>query len=275
MCVNAKMTDFTVEYKLTTTNNDTIILSDGCIGILPDILLKVGVTNAPSSTSNLRARDWETGAINGSDVFAEAVNSEKYIELKIKASGNNVFTIDSIQFIIRRSTTGPRQWQWRGNADEFATPLSDYKITQAHILNADNGTITTEDVEITTISKVNSLRLGNEYENIADSVVFRFYGFNAEGTAGTGGFHSVKVYGSYSKSIPTEFEKTLLSEKIKIYPNPAKDYVYIETLNKVVLINILGERILETTDTLINVGNLERGIYLVKSGKTVKKLIIN
>lgn len=74
-------------------------------------------------------------------------------------------------------------------------------------------------------------------------------------------------------------------EGLKLYPNPTKNNLYIETtLNgdiNVSIINMLGKEVLNSkvTNNTVNVANLANGIYIVKvteDGKTsTKKLIIN
>lgn len=74
-------------------------------------------------------------------------------------------------------------------------------------------------------------------------------------------------------------------EGLKLYPNPTKNNLYIETtLNgdiNVSIINMLGKEVLNSkvTNNTVNVANLANGIYIVKvteEGKTsTKKLIIN
>lgn len=74
-------------------------------------------------------------------------------------------------------------------------------------------------------------------------------------------------------------------EGLKLYPNPTKNNLYIETaLNgdiNVSIINMLGKEVLNSKviNNTVNVANLANGIYIVKvteEGKTsTKKLIIN
>ncbi len=74
-------------------------------------------------------------------------------------------------------------------------------------------------------------------------------------------------------------------EGLKIYPNPAKNNLFIETtLNSdihVSIVNMLGNEVVNTkvTNNTVNVSNLASGIYIVKiteEGKnSTKKLIIN
>ncbi|AXG71438.1 internalin-J [Kordia sp. SMS9] len=57
------------------------------------------------------------------------------------------------------------------------------------------------------------------------------------------------------------------NNKIKIYPNPAKNNLYIESNQQIETIEIytlLGEKVVEAKTTTINISNLNSGIYLIK-----------
>jgi Secretion system C-terminal sorting domain len=71
---------------------------------------------------------------------------------------------------------------------------------------------------------------------------------------------------------------------LRVYPNPAKDFLYITSDNnitkQVVVYDVLGKVVIntKTTNTPVNVANLNRGVYVVKiteEGKTAtRKLVI-
>jgi Secretion system C-terminal sorting domain len=71
---------------------------------------------------------------------------------------------------------------------------------------------------------------------------------------------------------------------LKVYPNPAKDFLYItsdnNTTKQVEVYDVLGKVVIntKTTNTPVNVANLNRGVYVVKiteEGKTAtRKLVI-
>src|SRR5690606_11086466 len=68
--------------------------------------------------------------------------------------------------------------------------------------------------------------------------------------------------------------ETLSTKKVdllsfKLYPNPAKELLYIdlnknETLNKVVVYSYLGQLMMESKSTTLNINNLSNGMYIVK-----------
>ena len=60
------------------------------------------------------------------------------------------------------------------------------------------------------------------------------------------------------------------SSKISIYPNPAKEFLQIKTIEKITSIemyNLIGKKVLETTsliDNKVTISSLPKGVYLLK-----------
>ena len=72
-------------------------------------------------------------------------------------------------------------------------------------------------------------------------------------------------------------------EKISVYPNPAHDFIRVETqliasVQRVEIYNVTGQMMLSTTDTEINVSTLPEGVYFVaviaENQKFVKRIVI-
>ena len=68
-------------------------------------------------------------------------------------------------------------------------------------------------------------------------------------------------------------------ERMTIYPNPAHDVMTIETHGRasqqtIIVCDVTGRVILTTTESRINVSGLEPGVYFVRVGSVVKRLII-
>lgn len=61
------------------------------------------------------------------------------------------------------------------------------------------------------------------------------------------------------------FDLNLSSNKISVYPNPASDYIVVNTFEKgkVQIYNALGVKVLGTEDQTINIKNLQNGLYFV------------
>ncbi|MDW5290979.1 T9SS type A sorting domain-containing protein [Formosa sp. PL04] len=77
----------------------------------------------------------------------------------------------------------------------------------------------------------------------------------------------------------------VLASKFKVYPNPARDYINIQSKNVSVssidMYNILGAKVLSSKLTVdrINVSSLAKGVYLMKinsvDGSVTKKVVID
>lgn len=72
-------------------------------------------------------------------------------------------------------------------------------------------------------------------------------------------------------------------EKISVYPNPAHDFIRVETqliasVQRVEIYNVTGQMMLSTTDTEINVSTLPEGVYFIaviaENQKFVKRIVI-
>src|SRR5690554_1065964 len=74
-----------------------------------------------------------------------------------------------------------------------------------------------------------------------------------------------------------------IENNIRIYPNPAKDFIHIsniedQKIQAIHLFNMLGKEVLRTTSKKIDISNYTSGIYLVKitteKGSITKKIVI-
>lgn len=179
-------TNFTATYNLAGSDNNVTSFTyngDTYEGITPQPLLKVGVSTSPSN-NNYRATDWPLGATSGSDVFTGTIDLEKYIGFSIEPVTGYTFTITSIKFGLGRSATGPRQFEWRGNADGFASTLSTYEALNTNLTNVD-GVLTCLDENSNWLN--NTLTPGAAYQNLSTTTEFRLYAYNSEKVGGTAG----------------------------------------------------------------------------------------
>ena len=77
--------------------------------------------------------------------------------------------------------------------------------------------------------------------------------------------------------------KNINNNKFKIYPNPAKNQLYIdgeqETINKIQIMDITGRVILNkethSTKQTINISKLQNGVYLIKINNSIQQFIKN
>jgi hypothetical protein len=153
-------------------------ISDVTVGTLD----KVGITNT-SSTGNFRGSFW---ALDDTPVggLTGTVDFNKYMEFGLTAASGFTLNMTEINFGIGRSGTGPRQWEWRSSVDNFAAPITTFGSLNASVTQS-LGILTTPDANTGYTGNVLDLS-GGGFDNLT-SVTFRLYGYNSEGTGGTGG----------------------------------------------------------------------------------------
>jgi hypothetical protein len=95
------------------------------------------------------------------------------------------------------------------------------------------------------------------------------------------GYIPVSLYlqGTYSEAFAGVENQT--ETEFSIYPNPATDMVYIESLEiikEVIVFDVLGQQVIRTSNSILNTADLQSGIYLVQiefenAQKTIHKIV--
>ncbi|MFM1904120.1 MAG: hypothetical protein RLZZ440_2020 [Planctomycetota bacterium] len=178
---------------------------DPLTGVSVGDLLKVGITSS-SSSGNFRGTAWPTGGTNGSDAFAGLVNLDRFIEFTLTAEpGSDLagsLDMAAIDFGLGRSGTGPRQWEWRSSVDGFSTPITTYETVNPG-LGLTGGVLTNPDSNASWTG--NRLDLTDASFQDQAAVTLRLYGYNAEGSGGTGGLQGPLTFsGLYRPGGSTE-----------------------------------------------------------------------
>jgi len=164
-----------------------------------------------------------------------------------------------------------------------------------------NGTITAEqalqliDNNLSTFNfssasnQVSSLSFNSLSGNVSGSNTWKLYkGTNLSNWKTNPDLSSVTLsnndwfglsFGTRRPFTPTEANATLsvsnaVKEKFAIYPNPASDFITIDTKENIKEVNIYsisGQKVLNTQNHKINIQNLQPGVYLVeiKTGQSV------
>lgn len=95
---------------------------------------------------------------------------------------------------------------------------------------------------------------------------------NAEGMSI--GFKKNQVIDTYGTAL-----NQILSKDLNVYPNPCSEHITIEGLSgKMKIFNLLGNCVKSLDDyqgEMLDISELEKGIYLVKSGQSIKRFVKN
>ncbi len=167
-------------------------------------MTKVGVTTG-ASLGNFRASNWAlnptpSGSLTGS------VDLGKYFDFTMTAATGYTFDMTSLDFGVGRSATGTRSFEWRSNLDTFGSVISGYTSVNAALNQTLGAGILSYTADATTAATGNVLSFtGSSFTNLS-SVTFRFYGYNSEGTGGTGGLQGNFTFaGSLNAPVGTTY----------------------------------------------------------------------
>jgi len=116
------------------------------------------------------------------------------------------------------------------------------------------------------------------FSGLTNGTTYKLRVFRTQNQANVAAYKSFTIESASTLStIDTELEKS-----ITIYPNPTKDIINISSSNSIKNIqvfNFLGKRILETTQSQINLSEFNSGLYLIKTetnqGEITKKVVKN
>jgi hypothetical protein len=158
----------------------------------------VGVSSNPNASGRFSFTNQPLGATNGSDVFTGTIDLGKYFQMAATPAAGFTLNVSSIAFTMQRSGTGVRQYSVRSSADNFATNLS----ATINPPNENLMIVSTPQPNIfqvldssTSANNGSIVMPGTPAAALTQAMTFRFYGYNAEGTAGTFSVDNVAIYG--------------------------------------------------------------------------------
>jgi len=243
----------------------------------------VGTPSAPSAGGVFAFSNWDLGATTAVDTYSTmtgSVNLGKYYEVSVTPNASTV-TLNSITFNMSRSSTGPRTWVVRSNKDSYGANLPASVVGNTNISTQpgdvlfwvlDSYTVTGGKQEPGSTISLS----GPNFTNQTTPFTFRWYPYNAEGTAGTFRIDTVRFNGSVTgASGINEFTQDINSA-FKIYPNPSNDgFVYVDTkklnYSKIEVVNVLGSTIAtETKETnrseklKLDLNSIPAGTYFIR-----------
>jgi hypothetical protein len=283
-----------------TTSTGTIdpTLAPSINGVSFSPFSAVGSFTNPNASGRFSFIGWPTGATDGVDTystFTGAASPTLYYEVTLNPQPTYSLSLSSIVFSVRRSATGIRNYAVRSSVDSYSAnlPASVASSTKISVVSPDVFFWNFDATSTSADQRGNTINLGGTaFTSFTNSVTFRFYGWNAEGSGGTFSIDSVVFNGSAANSTQT-VNTTFLTEKsstdkIHISPNPCQDgIVTISPVSKTAIVNltnILGEIVLtskneRSEDYLkLNLTHLPQGTYFVRildgNKNKVEKIIL-
>lgn len=244
----------------------------------------VNVGANPSGGGRFSFNTWGVGATTGVDTYSTmtgAIDLTKYYETVITPSVGYGVTLTKIDFDVRRSGTGIRNFSARSSADGYTNNMPcSIVMTQTNIsiVSPDiffwNFDATSTAVDQKGCSYMPS---GIGYTNFTSPLTVRFYAWNAEGTTGTFSLDTIIFHGSATFGAGIANVTHDLNTAFKIYPNPSNDgVIYLDTkklnYSKIEVVNILGSIVaIENKEAKLNekikldLNTLPAGTYFVRA----------
>jgi trimeric autotransporter adhesin len=173
----------------------------------------VGYSGNPNAGGRFSWQNNPTGGVDATNDFSQfsgSLSLVTFFEVSLTPLGAVVLDVNSISFTMQRSGTGIRSYAVRSSVDGYAANLP-ASITPA---NANLGVGTGNEFRwmldaITTAQNGNTVTPGGAHSNLNSSVTFRFYGWNAEGSAGTFSIDNL-TFGGSTRTVPEPAAGTLL-----------------------------------------------------------------
>lgn len=163
-----------------------------------------GVSNNSNASGRFSFSQWALGGSNGNDDYSShtgSLNEDKFYEVSLYPELGYSIDLTSITFSVQRSGTGIRTYSVRSYHDDFAANLpASINPTNAN-LSVQSGNIFYWNNDATTSNQNGSTITlsGPDFTGNTMGYVFRFYGWNAEGNAGTFSIDNVTFTGSVTQ----------------------------------------------------------------------------
>ena len=147
---------------------------------LTSSLEKVGVDSS-SAADRFMASQWSTNSFDNAKYFQLTLGTAA-------APGIPFANFDSLEvdFALRRSSSGPRQFQWRSSLDNFAAAITNFSSLNPSLMLA-GGVLTLPDTASTETFGGNAFTLGPSLLNATNLITLRLYAYQAESSFGQAG----------------------------------------------------------------------------------------
>ena len=244
-----------------------------------------GVSAQASASGRFSFSSWGIGALNGVDdaaQFTGAFSGLQYYEVAIVAQSGYTLQVSKLFFHMRRSSTGVRFFSVRSNADNFTSNLSASTGTSTGVaVYPQNEFFWLYDSSSTASDqKLLSVDATNRVYTSSDTVVFRFYAWNAESTSGSFSIDNVTITGTCNSLTAGVSNEKADNNRPEIIIDNVRQRAHLQ--NKMAvnwqLYSIGAERLIGGVAEYLDYSMLPSGCYLIlaESGGTVvsKKIVI-
>ena len=265
-------------------------------GITCGTFQAVGTGTTINNAGRFSFSGWPLATLSGTTSAASytamggTIDLGKYYEVTLTPNANSQLTLNSMNFVARRTSTSARSFAVRSSIDSYAANLTATVVGTGTIITIAgiNEFFFSVDGN-TNYFNGNTITFDGAFTNLTNPVTIRFYAWNGESTATNSSFaiDDVTFIGSTSITTGLGTITSDLNSNFNMYPVPNNDgVVYINNKNNVEISNIevidmLGNIVSTTTEnkTALNLANVSNGTYFVRiyanNSVTTQKIVIN
>lgn len=169
------------------------------LGVTFGSFTSVGASSNPNAGGRFSFTSQPQGGVDGTNDFSQftgSLNLAVYFEVAITPLSLVQMQLDSLSFTLQRSGTGIRSYAVRSSLDGYAGNLA----ASINPANANLGVGPGNEFRVlfdlvTTAQNGSTVTLGSPFVNLTSAILFRFYGWNAEGSGGTFSIDNVAFSG--------------------------------------------------------------------------------
>jgi trimeric autotransporter adhesin len=254
--------------------------------------LASGVSQNPNASGRFSFTGWPTGATDGENNygnFTGALSAMAFYQVTLYVDSNLMLDLESLEFSVRRSGTGIRNYSVRSNLDNFTNNLaaSTGTNTRLSVIPGDVFFWNFDSISTSNDQYGNKIQFDNQFNQIHDSITFHFYAWNSEVNGGSFSIDNVEFSGVVTNSLTTSMNHMKEESGIEVYPNPAKESLMVKQsgMSKLEVKNIFGHtvysEIVQNENTpyhSLNVSNFVNGLYFLTvwmgDRPVVKKILL-
>ena len=174
----------------------------------------VGASSNPNAGGRFSFTSQPLGGVNGSDDFSQftgSLSTTAYFEVTMTPLSQIELELDTISFTAQRSGTGVRNYSVRSSLDGFTANLpASISSANANLAVGPGNEFQWVLDSVTTAQNGSLITPGSSYASLTVPVTFRFYGWNAEGSAGTFSVDNVNFSGS-TRMVPEPTASAILA----------------------------------------------------------------
>ncbi len=244
--------NFTGVYTFSNVTASSGTLDPTPVPVVQGLLFKPFLATHPAGNSNASGRfsftGWPVGATNADNNygnFTAALSPTLFYEVSLEVLPGYTLQLENIDFRVRRSGTGIRNYCVRSSLDNYTNNLAASTGTNSKLSVILNNIFFWRYDSVSTSSdqRGSAVQGGSSFSAITGTVNFRFFAWNAEAYGGTFSIDDVRFIGLIKDSLYTDNPLNVTVSptiRLNIFPQPVHDRIFIQGAEQIRRVEVLN-----------------------------------